>query len=152
VNKTVIVDLDGTLADINHRVPLVKQEKPDWDAFYDACKYDALNQWCADLMDAMADTHNVIILSGRSKRCLKDTRDWLKKNNVSYHKLVLVREERDYTPDQDLKRDWMRKFTGRRNVAFIVDDRTRVVEMWRAEGYVCLQCARWEEWKPIKKA
>jgi hypothetical protein len=26
-------------------------------------------------------------------------------------------------------------------VLFVVEDRSRVVEMWRAEGLVCLQCA-----------
>jgi hypothetical protein len=26
-------------------------------------------------------------------------------------------------------------------VLFIVEDRAAVVEMWRAAGYVCLQCA-----------
>ena len=31
--------------------------------------------------------------------------------------------------------------TGIRRVLFVVEDRSRVVEMWRAEGLVCLQCA-----------
>jgi hypothetical protein len=29
----------------------------------------------------------------------------------------------------------------RGRVLFIVEDRTSVVEMWRAQGFVCLQCA-----------
>jgi hypothetical protein len=29
----------------------------------------------------------------------------------------------------------------KRKVLFVVEDRNRVVEMWREEGLVCLQCA-----------
>jgi hypothetical protein len=29
----------------------------------------------------------------------------------------------------------------KRKVLFVVEDRNRVVEMWRKEGLVCLQCA-----------
>jgi len=29
----------------------------------------------------------------------------------------------------------------RKKILFVVEDRSRVVEMWRGEGLVCLQCA-----------
>jgi hypothetical protein len=29
----------------------------------------------------------------------------------------------------------------RSKILFVVDDRRRIVEMWRSEGLVCLQCA-----------
>lgn len=40
--KYIIVDLDGTLANIDHRLHYIKQNKPDWNAFYGACKDDTV--------------------------------------------------------------------------------------------------------------
>jgi FMN phosphatase YigB (HAD superfamily) len=148
--KTVVFDLDGTLADISHRTHLVQSEHPDWDAFYSLIPGDDLNAWCKELMDAMCDRHEVVIVSGRPKRCMKDTKEWLEKFEVPYNKLYLVREDKDYSPDQELKKKWLNGY-GKNKVLFVVDDRTRVVDMWRAEGVVCLQAYRWEEFKKEKK-
>ena len=57
---------------------------------------------------------------------------------------------KDYTPDQDLKKKWLYSF-GKDRVLFVVDDRQRVVDMWRAEGITCLQCEAWPEYKRPKK-
>jgi hypothetical protein len=147
---TAVFDLDGTLADISHRVHLVQSDKPDWDAFYSLIPGDDLNSWCKELMDAMCEKHEVVIVSGRPKRCLKDTKEWLEKYEVPYHKLYLVREDKDYRPDHELKKKWLDGY-GRNKILFVVDDRTRVVDMWRNEGIICLQCAKWEEFKKEKK-
>ena len=61
-------------------------------------------------------------------------------------RFVLLRPDGDSTPDQDLKRDWLRGY-GKERILFAVDDRQKVVDMWRAEGVVCLQCAAWQEFK-----
>jgi len=55
----------------------------------------------------------------------------------------------DYTPDQELKRKWANSY-GKNKILFVVDDRQKVVDMWRSEGLVCLQCAKWEEFKRAK--
>ena len=49
----------------------------------------------------------------------------------------------------DLARVVLVDMTGR--VLFVVDDRQRVVDMWRAEGITCLQCEAWPEYKRPKK-
>lgn len=153
--KSIIVDLDGTIANINHRLHVIKCPNPDWDKFYAQCANDEINQWCINLMDAMGDAgYQILIVSGRRKSTLKDTKLWLEHYNVPYHKLFLVREDDNFEPDHDLKRKWLhRKFRHKAasKVEFVIDDRTRVVEMWRNEGLTCLQCARWKEYKKPKK-
>lgn len=150
--KAIVVDLDGTLADIRHRLDLVRSDRPDFDAFYSRVEADDVNVWCRELMAAMwAWGHDVIIVSARPARCKKDTVEWLRANNVTYSDLHLLRgASGDNTPDQDLKRAWLRGF-GKDRILFTVDDRQRVVDMWRAEGVPCLQCAAWEEFKRSKK-
>ena len=149
--RAVIVDLDGTIADLGHRLPLIQREKPDWDGFFAACSGDAVHDEIVALIQAMsAAGYPVHIVSARPKSTEEDTRRWLDRALVPESvNLVLLRGEKDYTPDDELKMKWLDAF-GVENVLFVVDDRQRVVDMWRRRGLVCLQCRAWEEWKPTK--
>ena len=155
---TVCVDLDGTLANIDHRVGLLQRSVPDWDGFYAGCVNDTPNEWCVALMEAMIATgHDVIIVSARSRIVEVQTLQWLRdKTTLGRHldsgklRLCMLRGPIDYTPDTELKRNWLNEF-GRERILFVVDDRTKVVKEWRSLGLVCLQCAEWEEYKRPKK-
>lgn len=152
---TVVIDLDGTLANIDHRLHYIKREKPDWDGFFKACVDDKLNDWCAELITAMRNTFKtVLIVSARSKLVEVETKEWLDKifgPFFSDYALVMLRENGDTTPDDDLKIKWLHSY-GKERILFVVDDRQCVVDMWRSEGLVCLQCYAWPEWKPKKEA
>jgi FMN phosphatase YigB (HAD superfamily) len=143
--SVVVVDLDGTLANLDHRVPMVTAEAVDWDAFYKASVNDTPNEWCVSLILSMASRFRVIILTARSKIVEKETREWLEALFPPYYaELVMLREPKDHTPDLELKRRWLKKF-GKDQILFVVEDRQRVVDMWREEGLVCLQCYAWPE-------
>jgi FMN phosphatase YigB (HAD superfamily) len=145
--NVVVFDLDGTLANIDHRVHLVRSKKPQWDKFYAQCVDDRVNEWCKEMMNSFhAQQYSVYIVSARPETYRKETEEWLYRKGVNYTKLVMVRPSRDYTGDADLKRAWLKEF-GKENILFVVDDRQRVVDMWRQEGVVCLQCYAWEEYK-----
>lgn len=150
---TVVVDLDGTLANIEHRVPLVQSEKPNWPKFFTECVNDDVNEWCVTLMRAMRTAgFRVLLVSARSKECIVETNAWLMANaDEAFDEFHMLREKGDYTMDEILKQAWLDSY-GKERVLFVVDDRTRVVDMWRRNGITCLQCARWDEWKKPKKA
>ena len=63
----------------------------------------------------------------------------MEREGVKYHEIRL-RADDDMRSDVDAKREML---TGidKDNVLFVVEDRSRVVDMWRAEGLTCLQCA-----------
>jgi hypothetical protein len=81
----------------------------------------------------------VILCSGRSEEHRKETVQWLTGQNVNYHELWL-RRNGDRRSDVTVKRKMLARIDKGR-VLFVVEDRSRVVEMWRSEGLVCLQCA-----------
>lgn len=140
----VVFDLDGTIADCEHRRPLVKENK--WKEFYAACGADTAVNGVVQLMHAMyVMGHKNVILSGRSDEVRAMTIQWLAKEWVQYHHIIM-RKEGDNTPDEILKLTMLNTFLAEHgatsiDVAFIVDDRKKVVDMWRREGYLCLQCA-----------
>ena len=151
MKNILICDIDGTLANIDHRIPLVRCPKPDYDTFYERVGQDTVNAWCFNLIHATAQAgFRIVLVSGRPARCLPKTEKWLFENSVHYDELHLVRKDHDYTPDHELKRAWLRSYPDRDKILFWIDDRSRVVDAIRDEGITVLQCSRWEEYKRPK--
>lgn len=145
-DKLFVFDLDGTLADINHRLKWIHDGYKNWNKFLESCDEDSPNQWVIDLFDMCRQVGTVIVLSGRNDVVKKKTIAWLIEHNIMYDYL-LMRKEKDYRPDEIIKKEMLKNFLRDQNykVQFIVDDRQRVVDMWRANGYNVLQCNAWKE-------
>lgn len=150
--KTIIFDLDGTLCDITHRLHHIKGEKKDWSAFFKACvddepKHSVIKLFKLLDMGAWMDgDHQMIIVSGRSDLVRPQTEIWLDKHTLLHDRLIM-RKNGDHTPDHELKRSWLYDGTlpPKEDILFCVDDRQRVVDMWRSEGLTCLQVDAWSE-------
>lgn len=137
----IIFDLDGTLAQVDHRRYLVEGPKKSWEAFHEACVNDTPNEAVIQVYRALLTcgrpfTH--LIFSGRSDIVRPQTVAWLDKHLGLWHDLKM-RKEGDNTPDDDLKRAWVEPIKHR--VFCVFDDRTKVVNMWRSLGIPCFQVA-----------
>lgn len=146
MTKLYVFDLDGTLADLTHRLHYVRDGNRYWDKFFEEVDKDVPIQWVINLLDIVRHNGEVLILSGRSSVSESKTREWLKKHSVLYDYLVM-RPEGNHKPDFFLKK-WMLEDILRDSdfkVQFIVDDRQSVVDMWRKNGYNVLQCNAWKE-------
>lgn len=128
----ILVDLDGTLAIIPegaspYRRPFIE---------------DGVNRAVAATMRAFSLTHRIIIMSGRSTEFLSETMQWLELNDISWHALHM-RLEGDERDDRIIKRELFDKYVrGNFNVQFVMDDRPKVVRMWRHDlGLTVFQVA-----------
>lgn len=141
--KAIIIDLDGTLCNVSHRVHFVKAQPPNWPAFFDACVDDTPNPAVVTLHDmARHSGIAVIYVSGRPGTHRILTEAWLKHHGVDGHIMLLMRPAGDYRPDAVVKRELFDQYiAGIHNIVFTVDDRDQVVRMWRELGLTCLQCA-----------
>lgn len=141
----VVFDLDGTLADCEHRVhhiagPKGSKEK-NWDAFYDACNDDPPIPETLDLMRSLIRAgHDVEIWTGRSDRVRKETLVWLGRHLGKYavDLVIVMRRDGDHTTDIELKRKWIDDH-GKPDLVF--EDRAGVTAMWREQGIRCCQVA-----------
>lgn len=140
--KAIIVDLDGTLCDIEHRVHHVHTKPKNWKAFNQAMDKDEPYFWCIELIAAMkARGYKVFFVTGRDEGSREMTEEWLKKHKVEYDELHM-RKKADFREDSEVKEEvYVKKIEKRAQVLFVVDDRKSVVERWRKLGLTCLQCA-----------
>jgi predicted kinase len=127
----IICDIDGTLAHMEGRSPY------DWKKVGE----DRVDMKIAALLDRLADSHKIIIVSGRDSVCRPETEAWLKHWEIPYE-MLLMRREKDNRKDDLVKREIFDMYIRNEyNVEFVLDDRNKVVEMWRQMGLKCLQVA-----------
>jgi hypothetical protein len=135
----VVFDLDGTLANAEHRVHHLTGEVKDWRAFYAACKDDQPVRPIMDVLTALelmgAEIH---IWTGRSSEVESDTLAWLEAHDLDNIELKM-RPAGDHSPDTELKAKWLAECGWTPDLVF--EDRASVVEMWRSHGIVCAQVA-----------
>ena len=134
-NKCIIVDLDGTLCNINHRLHHVKNGKSDWKAFFEGIPYDTVNE----PVRTLAWLHrwygyDVVFLSGRPDDYREYTTKWLDQNFGGFYHLFM-RPSGDYRPDDVVKNELYNTMVEPQwDVYFAVDDRPSICELWREKG------------------
>lgn len=142
-----IFDLDGTLADLSHRLHHIQKTPKDWRSFfaYDEVMKDTLIPHIRDLYDIIrydeARKNHTLIVSGRSDECWEATADWLDGHSIYFDKLYM-RTAGDRRPDYLVKYDLLQKLKADGwSPIMAFDDRDQVVKMWRENGIPCAQVA-----------
>ena len=147
MKNTIIFDLDGTLALIDKRreVSTKPNGKLDWKKFFNPSniKLDEPNPPVVKMAQLFAEQgFNIVIFSGRSNKTERATRSWLFTNRIPFQKLVMRDSITDpFTPDNILKEDMLFRHIDINDVFLVVDDRNKVVDMWRGLGLTTFQVA-----------
>lgn len=140
-DECVVVDLDGTLCNIEHRLHHVRGEgKKNWGAFFRELDKDTPNKWCSELVDQMAERYPIVFASGRPDDHKRATETWLTKHLFSIDHLYMRcrGDHRDDTVAKEIILDF--EILTRFKPLFFIDDRKRVVDLWRRRGHVALAC------------
>lgn len=149
----IIFDLDGTLADCEHRRHFVdpkyniydyvnKKWKPDWKAFYEACDKDIPIKPVIDLLWRLDPYETKIsIWSGRCESVREKTVQWVIEyvflgNFITLQQIELkMRPIGDSIPDDKLKEKWLDEALAQgKTIDFVIDDRKKVTDMWNRRG------------------
>ena len=138
--QDIIFDMDGTLADINHRRHFVESKPKNWNSFYEGMIGDTPIQpvvMMAQLLKLAG--HRIIIATGRPRKYNNITLQFLRDNDIPYDAAYL-RTDKDYRPDTVVKENMLRKMKiNGYDPTIAFDDRKSVVEMWRANGLFVFQ-------------
>ncbi len=138
-----VFDLDGTLADVAHRVHHVEQRPKDWDAFFAAAVDDPPLAAGLEMVREAAGDCEIAYLTGRPERCRKDTLAWLARHDLPVGELVM-RPEQERRPARLTKPGMLARLAEGRTVAVVVDDDDDAVQAYRDAGWPVLH-ATWAE-------
>ena len=133
----IIVDIDGTVARMVDRGPFDEH----------LVKNDELFEYVAAMVQfAFYQGVDIIFMSGRTDGCYADTRAWLNEKMPwldDDFELIMRRTAEDRgRPDDDVKYDLFKsKVEKDYDVWYVIDDRNKVVKMWREIGLTCAQVA-----------
>lgn len=136
-----IIDIDGTIADLSHRLHFIKGEPPkDWEAFFDAMDEDSPIKGMKSLVWAISSNYTIVYLTGRPDSHRRQTMSWLVRHEFPEGDLIM-RKTGDHRPDTTVKAELYRDavLANRGEAKLVIEDRKQVVEMWRALGILTLQ-------------
>lgn len=140
MNRCYLFDIDGTLADLSHRLSHIQKEPKDWNAFFDACDRDGSIAHIVELATLLSIHSRVVFVSGRSDRVRDVTMDWLRARGLFGS--LYMRKDGDHRPDNIVKGELLAEIVADGWTPIMAfDDRNQVVEMWRAKGVPCAQVA-----------
>ncbi len=99
-----IVDLDGVVADVRHRLHFLQNRPKDWDGFFAAAAADPAHPEGLAVVARLADDHEIVFVTGRPDRLRRDTVEWLETYGIGEHRLFM-RPDGDRRPAAQVKRE-----------------------------------------------
>lgn len=143
--KSIIVDVDGTLALRNNRSPFDYEKAGEDSPDFRMCNI------IKSLIES-DENYQVFFLTGREDigNCRQITEDWIGTHVYPKHGhagflpkdnwKLLMRSEGDHRPDEVVKKEiYENRIAPWYNVVAVFDDRDKVVKMWRGLGLLCVQ-------------
>ncbi|NLA37012.1 MAG: hypothetical protein GX868_15190 [Actinobacteria bacterium] len=135
---TVIVDIDGVLADASHRQHLLAGPVPDWRAFYERGVDDLPIAAMAGLLEALRADRTITMLSARPLWAQPDTIEWFDRHGLRWDLLIM----REWPSGLDAPSFKARSVAELRSHGYepslAFDDDPRNVAMFEAAGIPCV--------------
>lgn len=136
-----IFDIDGTIADCNHRVHHLNGRTKDWAAFTAAMADDTPIESTIMVMNALSHNHAIILLTGRSEESREVTEAWLSRHGISAD-CLLMRGADDFRKDWEMKEDFVSEITDKFDVHGAFDDSEGVLAMLNRRGIRTFDCSQ----------
>lgn len=140
--RSVIFDLDGTLANVNHRRHHVSGKIKDWNAFNRDMMLDTLDKDVFEMyLYHKSKGDKIIICTGRFQRYVAITDKWMADHRI-YPDAVFMRPDGNFDSDYLVKEQFLVYLHDCDIKPYLAyDDRDCVVAMWRRNGLKCFQVA-----------
>jgi len=149
--KVIVCDIDGTIADITHRLQYGKGETKDWDKFFSLMGQDTLRTDIVDKVKSILNNETrLIFVTARPDNYRDETMKWLSANLINTgiwenFEILLMRPSNDKRPDTEVKLDIYKKYLKDLDIQVVFDDRPSVIRMWRAEELKVFDCGSGDE-------
>ena len=149
MSKIILCDIDGTVANNSHRQIYVRNKPKNWKAYNQNMSKDTPIKevlWLLSVLEnAPGDYVQIVFLSGREETHRETTISWLDEYTSEFgfqYQGLYMRPAKDYRDDSIVKYELWQKVKEdfpNDEIMMVLDDRDRVVKMWRENGLRCMQ-------------
>jgi hypothetical protein len=137
-----VLDVDGVVADVAHRLHHLDRRPKDWRGFFAAAGRDPVLEPGLLLARDLATEHEIVYLTGRPEHLRRTTTRWLDRHELPPGRL-LMRARGDFRPARVIKLEALRALEGSGGtVEVVVDDDPEVVATVRGAGFAVVH-ATW---------
>jgi hypothetical protein len=134
-----VIDIDGVLADVRHRLHFLESKPKDWDSFFAGIPDDPVLPEGRAVVERLAADHEIVYLTGRPESCRPPTEAWLSRNDLPHARLIM-RRAGDRRPARIAKPALLRDYASRgRAIGVVVDDDMQVCEALESAGWPVLR-------------
>jgi len=149
MKNIVLVDIDGTLSNQDHRNHFLTQSPKDWNSYFQACDKDEPIQDVIDMVKHLsASGYSIVYCTGRKESVRQKTKEWIgeyvhgNKLVLPFDSYLLMRKDGDFRHDTEAKPELLKEARiSLDDIAFVLEDRNSMVKKWRELGLTCLQVA-----------
>ena len=145
-----VVDIDGVIADVRHRLHHLEGRRKAWGPFFAAAPRDGVHPEGAAIVETLAADHEIVFVTGRPEDLRSVTEAWLGEHGFGGHRLIM-RGRGDRRPAARAKVELIGELAADRHIGIVVDDDRQVLEAARAAGYPTFH-ADWERRAPEAEA
>ncbi len=129
-----VIDIDGVVADVRHRLHHLEQRPKDWHGFFTDARHDPPLEVGVETVRRLAEVYDVVYLSGRPEYIRRDTERWFRKHDLPKGP-VHLRPRGDYRPAYEMKLEVLRRLQRTAPVQVVVDDDAIVIDAVRSAGF-----------------
>lgn len=145
----VIVDLDGTICETEHRVQkFMRGKKKDWKGFYEAMDLDEPRHDVVKRVEEFMEMgFTILLVSGRPEEYRARTQKWFADKGLGFETLPLfMRKTGDFRPDTIIKKEILDEhIRDKYEINCAIDDRPSVIRMWGENGISVIDVGLGEE-------
>lgn len=135
MKNKIICDIDGTVADLMHRLHYIKNGNHDWASFHASVDKDSPRDDVIRLVQLLAANYELYFVSGRNESSREKTEHWLAQHGLwADAKALYMRPENDHRDDRIIKKEILDAHFNKDEIFMVIDDRPKVIEMWKQEG------------------
>tara|TARA_B100001057_G_C22832155_1_gene943793 strand:- start:660 stop:1082 length:423 start_codon:yes stop_codon:yes gene_type:complete len=133
MSKIVLCDIDGTVANNDHRQHFLEGKK-DWDGFFSELINDVpISQIINEVNKHYMTGKKIIFLTGRPERYRYSTTLWLKEN-FEFEFELLMRKNNDYRNKLAIKNEIFENNFLTNEIYCIYDNDKDLIRMWENKG------------------
>ena len=133
--EAIIVDIDGTIANVDHRIHLVRKPNKNWKLFFEKMNDDKpIEQIINKIKELHDDGLKILIVTGRPETYQSITSAWLNKHLPFEEFELIQRKKNDNRPSYQVKKSILIELKKKYKIKFFLDDKEEDINMYLNEG------------------